>query len=87
MQSIGSGEAISMDQITNPGRVHTPDLSRSTKYTALIWQKRKKKDWVIENKILYQKFASLRPVSHLDNLASVWQRIKIYLKRWRTLNY
>ena len=29
----------------------------------------------------------VKPLSHLDDLASVWQRIKIYLKRWRTLNY
>ena len=29
----------------------------------------------------------VKPLSHLDVLASVWQRIKIYLKRWRTMNY
>ena len=29
----------------------------------------------------------LKGLSHLDVLASVWQRIKMYVKRWRTLNY
>ena len=29
----------------------------------------------------------VKALSHLDDLASVWQRIKIYLKRWCTLNY
>ena len=29
----------------------------------------------------------LKGLSHLDVLASVWQGIKMYVKRWRTLNY
>ena len=29
----------------------------------------------------------LKALSHLDVLASVWQGIKMYAKRWRTLNY
>ena len=29
----------------------------------------------------------MKALSHLDVLASVWQRIKMYVKRWRTLNY
>ena len=29
----------------------------------------------------------LKPLSHLDVLSSVWQCIKMYVKRWRTLNY
>ena len=31
--------------------------------------------------------SSLRALSHLDVLASVWQRIKMYVKRWCTLKY
>ena len=30
---------------------------------------------------------NLKALSHLDVLASVWQGIKMYVKRWRTLNY
>ena len=34
---------------------------------------------------------SLRPflkaLSHLDVLANVWQGLKMYVKRWRTLTY
>ena len=30
---------------------------------------------------------TVKGLSHLDVLASVWQGIKMYVKRWRTLNY
>ena len=30
---------------------------------------------------------TVRALSDLDILASVWQRIKMYVKRWRTLNF
>ena len=35
---------------------------------------------------LFREFC-VKALSHLDVLASVWQGLKMYVKRWRTLNY
>ena len=35
---------------------------------------------------LFREFC-VQALSHHDVLASVWQGLKMYVKRWRTLNY
>ena len=44
--------------------------------------------WGNEEKQEFKAWNSvLKALSHLDVLASVWQGLKMYVKRWRTLNY